>query len=336
MSDSFSSLGSFALHVADLRFGLIATVLLVAAMATALVSLIQLVRSLSHDRLRQRVADLGGTAVEGTRPARPAPRRRPVTWYARLGAVIGDTRLVGATEQRRLAEKLTSAGLGGPGRVATLIAFRFLFALGGGLLVWMAVTFFAILASRPRGQYLLMSFGVAIGWRLPDMLVTWLARRRRIRLETGFPDALDLMVVCAEAGLALEQAMDRVAHDLRLATPEVAEEFGITAAEMRVVADRRVALENLAARTGLESLKGMISVLNQSIRFGTPLSDALRQLAAESRMVRMARIEERGARLSITLLLPIMVFVLPCMFLVIGGPVAIKAIDMFRHLLGPH
>lgn len=330
------SLDSFELHIAGLHFGVITTALLVAALATALVSFIELTRSWRRDRLaKRRVADLRGAVVEGRRAVAPSglARRRGVTWYGRIGAVIAKTPLVGAAEQRRLAEKLTIAGLGGPGRVATLIALRFLFAPCSGLLTWLAIRYFDMFSGAPPMRPLMTFAGIAVGWRLPDLVVGWLARRRRQRLESGFPEALDLMVICAEAGLALEQALDQVARDLRLSTPEVAEEFGITASEMRVIADRSAALQNLATRTGLESLQGMISVLNQSIRFGTPLSEALRQLAAESRTVRMARLEERGARLSVTLLLPIMFFLLPCMFLVVLGPVVIQGIDTFHKLL---
>jgi tight adherence protein C len=179
-----------------------------------------------------------------------------------------------------------------------------------------------------------MAFGIMLGWRLPDIVVGWLARRRKIRLEMGFPDALDLLVICAEAGLGLEQAIGQVSHDLRFATPDVAAEFAIAAAEMRVIADRRLALEHLAERTGLETLKSMISILNQSIRFGTPLSEALRQLTAEARMVRIARLEEQGARLSVTLLLPMMVFIMPSLFLVICGPIALRAIDLMTATMG--
>jgi tight adherence protein C len=149
----------------------------------------------------------------------------------------------------------------------------------------------------------------------------------------GFPDALDMLVICADAGLGLEQAMGHVAHDMRLAMPEVAEEFAIVEAEMRVLEDRRVALENLANRTGIKSLRGLISILNQSVRFGTPLSEALRQLTAEARFLRIARIEEQAGRLSVMLLLPVMVFILPCLFLVICGPIALRAVDLFSQFM---
>jgi tight adherence protein C len=318
------------LHFAGFEFGPLQTILLVCAVATALVSFVEFTRSWRRDELRQRVAELRGAVVERS----DAIRRPRARWHAELGISIAQSPLVGIAEQRRLAAKLARAGIGGPGRVASFIALRFMSAIGGIALLWLAFEFFGVFAETPPARYFLVFFGVVVGWRLPDLIVTWLARRRRIRLEIGFPDALDLMVICAEAGLALEQAMSQVAHDLRFSTPDVAEEFGVTASEMRVLADRQTSLENLATRTGIESLRSMISVLNQSIRFGTPLADALRQLAAESRMVRMSRLEERGARLSITLLLPVMVFLLPCMFLVIGGPVAIRAIDTFGSMMG--
>src|SRR5207245_2805415 len=97
--------------------------------------------------------------------------------------------------------------------------------------------------------------------------------------------------------------------------------------------DRRVALEHLAARTGIDTLHGMVSILNQSMKFGTPLSEALRQLAAETRMVRLLRLEEKAARLSVTLLLPVMGFIMPCLFLVICGPIAMRAFDLFSKFI---
>jgi len=322
----------FGLSFAGLEFGSLDTILLVVAVATAIVSLVELIRLSSRDRMVQRVANLRGAIV-----ARAGALRTPrVPWYDHIGAILAKSPLVGSSEQRRLAAKLALAGIGGPGRVPTFIAIRFLFAIIGATAVWLGLASVNIRPDLSGLRYMALAFGLVVGWRLPDIVLNMLARRRKLRLELGFPDALDLLVICAEAGLGLEQAIGQVAHDLRLAVPDVASEFGITAAEMRVVADRRLALEHLAERTGLESLQGMISVLNQSIRFGTPLSESLRQLTAEARMVRIARMEERGARLSVTLLLPVMVFILPCLFLVIGGPIVIRAIETFSVILAIH
>ena len=322
---------SFGLRLGGFEFGPVETTLLVVAIATALVSLVELIRLPLRETLRERVANLRHAIVERAGPVR-ATR---IPWHVQLGAILAESPLVGAAEQRRLAAKLALAGIGGQW-VPTLIAIRFLFGVGGGVAVWLALASIEMESDVRFLSYFLVAFAVILGWRLPDILLIRLARRRKIRLETGFPDALDLLVICAEAGLGLEQAIGQVAHDLRHATPEVAAEFAITAAEMRVVADRRLALEHLAARTGLESLQGMVSILNQSVRFGTPLSESLRQMTAEARMVRIYRLEERGARLGVTLLLPVVAFIMPSLFLVFLGPIALRALDTFNTIIVSH
>ena len=321
---------TFGLRISVFQFGALETVLLVLAVATALVSLFELLRLSDRDELQARVAAIGRTLVEG---AGSGSQRRS-RWFHRLGAGIANSFLVGEAEQRRLTVKLAEAGIGGPGRLAVFMACRFVMALSGAALVWLALGRVEFPDDVAVMRHLGAVFGLMIGWRVPDIIVTRLVKRRRIRLETGFPDALDLLVICAEAGLGLEQAIGQVARDMRKATPEVADEFAITEAEMRVIADRRVPLEHLAQRTGLESLQGMISILNQSVRFGTPLTESLRQLTTELRMVRMSRIEERAARLSVTLLLPIMVFIMPSLFLVVCGPIVLRGIDVFAGVMG--
>jgi tight adherence protein C len=146
------------------------------------------------------------------------------------------------------------------------------------------------------------------------------------------PDALDLLVVCAEAGLSLDQAIDQVSRDLRLSHPEVAEEFEITAAEMRVAPDRGAALDSLVRRTNLETLRSITATLTQAIRFGTPLAESLRVLAAEMRTARILKIEERAARLPVLLTIPLLCFILPALFIVIGTPVVLRIYDFFKHL----
>lgn len=283
-----------------------------------------------RDRVQQRIAALRG--VIAGRPESPRANQRP-PWHNRLGVVIARTPLVGTAEQQRLVAKLAFAGIAGPGRFATFIALRFLVAVTGGILAWLGATSIGLPPDKAVLTYFAVAFGVIIGWRIPDIIVGRLAKRRKLRLELGFPDALDMMVICAEAGLGIEQAIGYVARDMRIAMPEVADEFAVTEAEMRVTADRRVALEHLAARTGVESLQSLVTILNQSMRFGTPLSDALRQMTAEARMVRMARLEEQAGRLSVTLLIPVMIFILPCIFVVICGPIVLRLIDLFSKLM---
>ena len=167
-----------------------------------------------------------------------------------------------------------------------------------------------------------------LGWRLPDVFLSRRATRRRARLESGMPDALDLLVICAEAGLSLDHAIEQVGRALRSSSREVAEEFAATAAEMRVSSVRGQALENLAQRAGLTSLRGIVAALNQSIKFGTPLAASLRILAAEMRAERLARFEERAARLPVLLSMPLLAFILPALMIVIGTPLALRIMDM--------
>jgi tight adherence protein C len=171
-----------------------------------------------------------------------------------------------------------------------------------------------------------------LGWRLPDIVLSRLAKRRRLRLEQGMPDALDLLVICAEAGLSLNQAIEQVSRDLRPSNRDVADELAATSSEMQVLPDLGQALDNLVQRTGLDSLRSMIATLKQSLKFGTPLAESLRMLAAEMRAMRQARLEERAARLPVLLAIPMMLFILPCVLMVIGTPVALRVADTVKNL----
>jgi tight adherence protein C len=146
------------------------------------------------------------------------------------------------------------------------------------------------------------------------------------------PDALDLLIICTQAGLSLDYAIEQVGHFLHPSNREVAKEFAVTAAEMRVLPARGEALENLAERSGIASLRSMVVTLNQSIKFGTPLTESLRILAAEMRADRLARFEERAARLPVLLTVPLMVFVLPSLMVVIGTPLVLRTLDMLNQV----
>ena len=154
----------------------------------------------------------------------------------------------------------------------------------------------------------------------------------RLRIEYGIPDALDLLVICAEAGLSLNQSIEEISRQLRMSNRDVADEFAATSAEMRVLPDFGQALDNLVDRTGLTYLRSLVATLKQSIKFGTPLAESLRMIAVEMRAERQARIEERAARLPVLLAIPMMMFILPCLFMIVGTPVVIRIIDVFRNV----
>ena len=142
------------------------------------------------------------------------------------------------------------------------------------------------------------------------------------------PDAFDLLVICAEAGLGLDAALDRVAREMTQSTPVLAEEIGITAVELGFLPDRRVALMGFAERVQLPSVRALVNTLTQSERYGTPLAQALRVLSSELREERMMKAEEKAAKLPATLTVPMILFILPTLFIVLLGPAIIRVFDL--------
>jgi tight adherence protein C len=168
--------------------------------------------------------------------------------------------------------------------------------------------------------------GAVLGFYAPDMFLRNRIQKRAHQIELGLPDALDLMVICAEAGLSLDAALVRVSRELEMTWPELSEEFGLTAAELTYLPDRGTAFENLNARTNMGSIRGVVNTLLQTAKFGTPLAQSLRVLAAEFREARMTRAEEKAARLPALLTVPMIVFILPCVFVVVAGPAILNLI----------
>ncbi len=176
------------------------------------------------------------------------------------------------------------------------------------------------------------ALGAAVlGFFAPDVFLKNLVKKRSHQMELGLPDALDLLVICAEAGLSLDASLVRVSRELEMTWPDLSEEFGITAAELTYLPDRRVAFENLNARTNMGSIRGVVNTLLQTAKFGTPLAQSLRILAAEFREARITRAEEKAARLPAMLTVPMILFILPTLFIVLLGPAVIGIIDTFSH-----
>jgi len=161
----------------------------------------------------------------------------------------------------------------------------------------------------------------------PDMVLRRIRSRYLAALDAGIPDALDMMVICSQAGLGMETSIERVGIEIRHAHTQVADELTRTAHEMQVNADTRLALVNLSKRTGLDSMRRLATVLIQSMQFGTPLSQALRALSAEQRQEMLSKFEAKAGRLPVLLTLPMIVFILPCVFLVVAGP---AMVDVYR------
>lgn len=203
--------------------------------------------------------------------------------------------------------------------------------VGAKLLLMVMLPLAAFMVPRMMGwettyQAAMFACAGAVGMLAPDFIVRSRRKQYLKRLELGLPDALDLLVICSQAGLGLETSVDRVASEIRLAHPAVADELTFTANEMRLNADTRLALVNLGTRTGLENLKRLSAVLVQTIQYGTPVSQALRSLSAEQRADMLARFEAKAARLPVLLTLPMILFILPCVFLVVAGPAVVQVL----------
>jgi tight adherence protein C len=320
------SVGSyFAIRIGEMYFGPAAAFILISALGVTLITALGLWRiGKSEDRQKRLLAALRRTPIE---PSDQSPARRLI-WYQRLGTLVAETRIIGIAEQKRLLAALVAAGVKGHGNLAAVVAAKACSAAAFVPLCWLLFEWQKFFAGATVVRLVCFSAAFLVGWRAPDVFLSRRAARRRARLETGMPDALDLLVICAEAGLSLDQAIEQVGRVLRSSRGEVAEEFAATAAEMRVSSTRGQALENLAQRAGIASLRGIVAALNQSVKFGTPLAASLRVLATEMRAERLARFEERAARLPVLLSLPLMAFILPALMIVIGTPLALRIIDM--------
>jgi tight adherence protein C len=198
--------------------------------------------------------------------------------------------------------------------------------LGGGGFLYFRLALHA--SSNPGLRILAIAGCLLIGLVAVRLWVKNAGDKRIQRMTKSLPDALDLLVVCAEAGLSLDMAITRVAREMAAAAPELSEEFGITAIELGFAPDRQTALQNLIKRTDMESLRALVNSLSYCERYGTPIANALRVLAAEFRDQRMMKAEEKAAKLPALMTVPMILFILPALFMVIGGPAAIQIIDV--------
>jgi tight adherence protein C len=179
----------------------------------------------------------------------------------------------------------------------------------------------------------LMGFAAALGlgYKGPDLYLDNIISKRTAAIRKGLPDALDLLVICAEAGLTVDAAFNRVARELGRAYAELGDEFALTAIELSFLSERRQAFENLAYRVNLDAVRGVVTTMIQTERYGTPLASALRVLSAEFRNERMMRAEEKAARLPAIMTVPLILFILPVLFVVILGPAACSIADAFSN-----
>jgi len=168
--------------------------------------------------------------------------------------------------------------------------------------------------------------GAIIGLLLPETIASNIRTRHLKKVEAGVADALDMLVICADAGLALEAGLARVSVEMTGLNPALAMELNQTSRELQIGSDMRRAMEALGRRTGLDTLKRLASTLAQSLQYGTPLTQALRTLSAELRQEALVKFEERAGRLPTLMTIPMILFILPCVFLIVAGPAMINVL----------
>ena len=178
-------------------------------------------------------------------------------------------------------------------------------------------------------KYMAVAGTLVLSYKSPDLWLSNKVKKRSHAIRKGLPDALDLLVICAEAGLTVDAAFNRVAKELGKAYPELGDEFGLTAIELGFLNERRQAFENFAMRVDLDAVRGVVTTMIQTEKYGTPLASALRVLSAEFRNDRMMRAEEKAARLPAIMTVPLILFILPTLFIVILGPAACAISDSF-------
>jgi tight adherence protein C len=280
--------------------------------------------SILADRVRGVQRSVGIEAVIA--PTGPQ-QSKLLSLVAGVGEAITRGGLLSANTLEELQVRLSTAGLRGRNALAAFIGAKLLALVGLPLLCWIAV---ARTGWSPSMRFAAIAGAGVVGLLLPDYVVRTLNKRHLKSVERGLPDALDMLVICSEAGLGLEPAIDRVGREIGHAHQAVAEELLNVAREMRVNADRRAALINMGTRTGLPSLKRLGVTLVQTLQYGTPLSQALRTLSAEMRQEALTRFEARAGRLPALLTVPMIVFILPCVFLIVGGPAIVHVIQLMR------
>lgn len=267
-----------------------------------------------------------GAAVERSRSSAFWPAL--VSLMGRLGTAMRG-RLLSAKDAEALAKTLAAAGFEPAKAIPIFVSVKIACLFGVPALVWLST----VLLAFPTGKQVLYTvLSMAVGMMLPNWVIALLRRPYQAALRRGIPDALDLMVVCAEAGLGLESAVDRVAQEMKKSNRPVGVEFSLLTHEMRVMPDRRVALTNMAERTGQPALQRLAGTIAQTLKYGTPLSQGLRTLAAEMRNERMIQFEEKAGKLPALLVMPMMLFILPCLFIIILGQPATQLMGVFASM----
>lgn len=281
-----------------------------------------------EEKLRDRLRMANGTYVAkaGQASAGPQAGAALARVVASIGGRIASSGVLSRKTVEELEKALAVAGMSGRSALGLFIGCKILLLVGLPLI---AVLVSQHIEMDSTMSNLLPAGAAVLGLVGPDMVVRKLRDSYVQKVEAAMPDALDMLLICTQAGLPLEPALGRVAQEIAVAHPQIAWEFEQTVNELQMSSDVRSVLTNLGERTGLESLKRLTTTLIQTMQYGTPLGEALRTLGSEMRTETLIRFEEKAARLPVLLTLPMVAFILPCIFIVVAGPAGLRLMAAF-------
>ncbi|MEQ8178001.1 MAG: type II secretion system F family protein [Amphiplicatus sp.] len=273
-----------------------------------------------RDRLRQQQRD--SFVKKGAKGLRAASAQ------GALKELVENLKLFEVFDAADARKKLMMAGFRGPRPVFVFMAARigmpFVVAIGTGIYVYVLKA----VELDSFGRLLAVLFGFLSGFYLPNLYINNAMKKRQSKIQLSWPDALDLLLICVEAGMSIEAALQKVGEEVGSTSPELAEELGLTTAELSYLQERKQAYVNLAERTGLDGVKGVTTALIQSEKYGTPLGQSLRVMAQENRDMRMQEAEKKAAALPPKLTVPMIGFFLPVLFAVIIGPAIMQVMAL--------
>ncbi|HXC73895.1 MAG TPA: type II secretion system F family protein [Sphingomicrobium sp.] len=278
--------------------------------------------------LNERREQLKAGIVASTNKRRKLTNRNEAA--DRVRSILSSFKMLQDDQIKKTQQKLMQAGIRAKDLAFFIIAARFVMPLVLGTAAVLVIYVFDMFPAWSWWRQYMTVAGTLVGsYKAPDIWLKNKVTKRSHAVRKGLPDALDLLVICAEAGLTVDAAFGRVAKELGKAYPELGDEFGLTAIELGFLNERRQAFENLASRVDLEAVRGVVTTMIQTEKYGTPLASALRVLSAEFRNERMMRAEEKAARLPAIMTVPLILFILPTLFIVILGPAACSIHDSF-------
>jgi tight adherence protein C len=248
-----------------------------------------------------------------------------------ISGLIGGLPLLGGKDRENLRQELLRAGIRRNDALGLFIAAKISSSVLFVLVVFGLLSWLHLFSGKALFQVAACLAGMILGSLWPDLVLKRMISHRQMEIIRNLPDALDLMVICTEAGLSLDPTIERVAREIRLSSPELARELAIMSHEMRILPKRDMALINFAERNNYREVKSLMSTLIQTLRYGTSLAHSLRVLAVESRNARMLAVEEKAARLPAMMTIPLICCMLPAVFLVIGGPAISQVMKILHH-----